>query len=45
MILSVNPQKNIIPIYTEKPEAFRQLSIRDYVNKIKEIKEGESLEL
>ena len=34
MILTVKPQKHIIPIHTENPEAFEQLDIGEYKAKI-----------
>lgn len=45
MILTVKPQKHIIPIHTEKPEAFKMLDIGDYLDKIEEIDDSEILEL
>ena len=45
MILTVKPQKYIIPIHTENPEAFEKLDIGDCLNKIKEIGDGEIVEV
>ena len=35
MIITVKPQKYIIPIHTEKPEVFEELDIGEYAEKIK----------
>lgn len=45
MILTVKPQKYIIPIHTEKPEMFKKLDIGEYVNMIKNVDDSEIMEV
>lgn len=45
MILTVKPQKYIIPIHTEKPEAFEALNIDKYYDKVVMIDDGEIKEI
>ena len=45
MILTVKPQKYIIPIHTEKPEAFKALNIDKYYDKVVVIDDGEMKEI
>ena len=45
MILTVKPQKYIIPIHTEKPEMFKKLEIGEYVNMIKNVEDNKIMEV
>ncbi len=45
MILTVKPQKYILPIHTEKPERFRELDIGEYAEKIKNVNDSEKVEV
>ena len=45
MILTVKPQKYIIPIHTEEPEAFEQLDLGEYLDRITIIKDCEERNL
>ena len=41
MILTVKPQKYIIPIHTEKPQAFEELDLGEYSERIHMLNDGE----
>ncbi len=43
MILTVKPQKYIIPIHTENPEAFENLRIHDYVKMMVTCSDGQKI--
>lgn len=45
MILTVKPQKYIVPIHTEKPEMFEKLDIGDYAEKIKLLEDSGVVEV
>lgn len=45
MILTVKPQKYILPIHTEKPEMFEKLDIGEYAEKIKVLDDNEIVEM
>lgn len=45
MILTVKPQKYILPIHTEKPEMFEKLDIGEYAEKIKVLDDNEIVEI
>lgn len=45
MILTVKPQRYILPIHTERPETFRELDIGEYKEKIKKLDDSWTLEV
>jgi len=45
MILTVKPQKYILPIHTEKPELFGELNIREYAGKVEKLDDSGVLEV
>ena len=45
MILTVKPQKSILPIHTEKPELFRELDIGEYAERVEELDDSGILEV
>ncbi len=45
MILTVKPQKYIIPIHTENPNRFKKLDISDYAEKVLNVKDNNSISL
>ena len=45
MILTVKPWKHIIPIHTEKPDAFKKLDIGEYADMVVMPKDGDVVEV
>ena len=45
MILTVKPEKHIIPIHTEEPDAFKKLDIGEYAGKLVMPEDGDIVEV